>query len=359
MNALILMAVVAALYMLFALLLRHYALRGLVCTRAFPQPAYHEGDEGEMIEVVRNDRPMLIPWLRVESRTSPHILLGRQDNLNVSAGTHYCSLFTLLPYQQIRRRHRVRFLRRGAYNLGNASLTAGDLFGLNEAHREQEMDVPVLVYPRLLGDDELPAPFSRMISEIVSRRTLQQDPFLVRGIRPYRPGDPVRDIHWPASARMQETQLRQHDYTAMSRLLVVVNFQRSRHEWGDRLMDYEEGEIERLISIAATLCVRALGAGLSAGFAANMPLGEEETCAFVAPAAGPAAREAVLSGMARLRLRRVLTFPTFLNTLTRCSGLDMLLISLYDDEDIEAAMARLRRAGNQVQLCVVKGGSAS
>ena len=131
MNALILMTVVAALYLAFAMALRHFALRGLVCTRAFRQPAYFEGETGEMIEVVRNDRPMIIPWLRVESRTSPYILLGRQDNLNVSAGTHYCSLFTLMPYQQIRRRHQVRFLRRGAYNLGNASLTAGDLFGIN------------------------------------------------------------------------------------------------------------------------------------------------------------------------------------------------------------------------------------
>ncbi|MBP3655894.1 MAG: DUF58 domain-containing protein [Clostridia bacterium] len=358
MSALLLLAAVCLLYMVSTWLLHHLALRGLLLTRAFPQPAYFEGEEGEMIEVVRNDRPLFLPWLRVECRVSPHILIGRQDNLLVSADTHYSSLFTLMPYQQIRRRHRVRFLRRGVYNMGTASLTAGDLFGIHEARREQEMDVPVLVYPRLLGENELPAPLSRLMNETVSRRHLLADPFLIRGIRPYAPGDPVRDIHWPASARMNETQLRLHDHTAQCRLMVVLNFQRSAHEWSDRVMDYEEAEIEYVISMAATLCVQALRAGLSAGFAANMPLTGAETCTVVEPAAGSAAQEAVLSAFARLRLRRVLTFPTFLDSLEGYSGLDMILLSRYDDEKIQASMERLRRAGNQVSLHVVKGGDA-
>ena len=358
MNAAILLCVMAGLYVVSVILLRSFALKGLICTRTFSQPAFFEGDEGEMIEVVRNDRPMLVLWLRVESRVSPHIRLGRQENLNVSDFTHCCSLFTLMPYQQIKRRHKVRFLHRGAYDLGSASLTAGDLFGLIEAHREQEMSVRVLVYPRLLDESELPSPLTMLMDETVARRQLLTDPFLVRGIRPYQIGDPVRDIHWPATARMNEPHVRLHDYAARSRLLVVLNFERKESQWGDRLMDYEQDEMEHEISIAATLCVRAISMGLSAGFAANMPVGDDQQSAFYPPEGGEQTKERLLSAFARLRLKRTLSFPTFLETLSDCTGLDLLVLSCYDSEDIQRELSRLRARGNQAELFLVKGGGA-
>lgn len=358
MNALILLSVLLALYALQAMLLRRIGLRHLTCTRSFSRPAYFAGDEGELIEIVRNDRAMIIPWLRVESGVSPHIRFGRQENLHVSDKTHTCSLFTLMPYQQIRRRHHVTFLRRGAYNLGSTSLTVGDLLGLCEAHREQEMDVPVLVYPRLLDSSAMPQPLIRLLHEAVSRRQLLCDPFLFRGIRPYLPGDPVRDIHWPATARTGEAQLRLHDPSAKSQLLVVLNMERTSAQWGERLMDYEQEEIEYEISMAATLCMQALDQGQCAGFAANMPIGDNRESAFVAPGSGAPAREALLAAFAQLRLVRTLSFPTFLARLGAHRDLDMMILSCYDSEEIQAAIQTLRSGGNQVQLYLVKEGSA-
>lgn len=355
MNALMILAVLAALWGLFGLLLQKFALKGLACTRKFSRPAAFAGEEGELIEVVRNDRPMLIPWLRVESRVSPYLRLGRQDNLRLSGDMYYCSLFTLLPYQQIRRRHRVTFLHRGEYNLGRASLTAGDMLGMFQVSRDQVMDAPVLVYPRLLDEREIPAPLARLIEETVSRRHLLTDPFLVRGIRPYQPGDPVRDIHWPATARAGEPQLRLHDYTAQLRLLVVFNGERRDGQWGDVLMEYEADSIEYVISLAATVCVRALRAGLPVGFAANIPRGEEKTPTVLPPAGGAAREEELLTAFARLTAVRALAFPLFLETLEDFSGLDILVLSCYDSADIQAGLDELRRRGNNVSLYVLEG----
>ncbi|MBQ8556535.1 MAG: DUF58 domain-containing protein [Clostridia bacterium] len=362
MSVLTILAVLLALYCLSGRLLTRQGLSGLQCTRAFSRPAVFEGETGEMVEVVRNDRPMLIPWLRVESHISPHLQLGRQDNLHVSGSRYYSSLFTLMPYQQVKRRHRVRFLRRGVYDLGNASLSVGDVLGFFQASREQMMHVPVLVFPRLLDERELPQPLSLMLGEIASRRQLLTDPFLVRGIRGYQIGDPVRDIHWPATARMGETQVRVFDHTARIRLMVILNVQRKDAQWGDHLMDYEEGEIEYGISVAATMCIRALRSGLSAGFAANMPLGEEKVSTVLLPGGGAAREEELLTAFARLTILRTLSFPLFLETLTDLTDMDIVVLSCYDSEEIQAGLARLRRQGNQVMLHILEriqqGGAA-
>ncbi len=350
MSILVILCVLIGVYSVIGVLLTKFGLRGLQCTRAFSRPAVFEGDEGEMVEVVRNDRPMLIPWLRVESHISPHLRLGSQDNLHVSGSRYYCSLFTLLPYQQIKRRHRVKFLHRGVYDLGNASLSVGDVSGFFQATREQQMHVPVIVFPRLLSDSELPQPLSMLLGDVTSRRQLLTDPFLVRGIRDYHPGDPVRDIHWPASARMGQTQVRIFDHTARMKLMVILNVQRKDTQWGDHLMEYEEGEIEQGISIAATMCVRALRNGLAAGFAANMPFGEGHESVVMLPDGGAAREEELLTAFARLTVVRTLAFPLFLETLTDLTDMDVLVLSCYDSPDVQAGLERLRRQGNQVTL---------
>lgn len=357
MNVLVVLLVFVALCAGYGFLLGRVGLKGLTCTRAFSRREAFEGEEGELVEVISNDRPLIVPWLRVESRVSRHLQFGRQENLDVSGSMYHKSLFTLMPYQRVTRRHRVRFLRRGEYNLGSASLTAGDLTGFFQCSREQRLDAPVTVYPRLLDDRDLPMPFSRLIGEWMLERQLQRDPFLINSLRPYRPGDPVRDIHWPATARMGEPYVRVHDFSAQTRLMVVLNAQMKESQW-DNLMEYEQETIEREISVAATLCVRALRAGLTAGFAANMPVGASEASAVLPPSGGEAREEELLTAFARLRILRTRSFNTFLEELRALSGLDMIVLSPYDSEALQVRLEALRARGNTVRLFVVEGGAA-
>ena len=356
MTVLVFLAAVALLYGVWCLTIRR-GLKNLSCTRSFSRPDAFEGEEAEVVEVVRNDKPIIIPWLMVESRISPYLRLGRQDNLHVSGEMHYCSQFTLMPYQQIRRRHRVRFLHRGEYNLGNASLTAGDLLGFSKFQRTQELSAPVLVYPRLIADDELPIPMSRMLGDLTRRVQLLQDPFLVRGIRPYLPGDPVRDIHWPATARTGEAQVRVHDYSARTKLLVILNVQKQELQWHDHISE-EDGEfVEKAISLAATVCIRGLREGLCVGFAANMPVEDPRESTVLLPAEGAAREEELLTTFARLKILRTQNFPAFLDSLASLTGMDMVILSPYDSESIQAGIAELRRNSNQVTFYKYQGGS--
>ncbi len=329
-------------------------LNRLTCQRSFSQSAAFAGEEGELIEVVRNDTPVIIPWLRVETNISRYLQLGRQENLQVSGKMYYCSFFTLMPYQQIRRRHKVKFLRRGSFDLGNAALGAGDLLGVVEFQKQQKLSTPMLVYPRLLNEEEVPLPITRYLGELTRRRQLLTDPFLVRGIRPYQPGDNIRHIHWAATARTGEAQVRVHDYSARTRLLVVLNVQYQDIQLSNYIPDEESDAVEQGLSMAATICLTALKNGLAAGFAANMPQGEGKESCLLLPADGYDQSERILSDLARLTITCTEKFPALLENLCQNQGLDILILSRYDSESIQTAIQKLRQAGNQVELTVLQ-----
>ena len=114
MNVWVLALALIVLALLQNFILRHFALRGLKYARRFSVPAAFEGETVHLTEVLRNDRPLFIPWLRAESRLSPYLRFGRQENLAVRGEMYHKSVFTLRPFQQITRRHTVTLLHRGA-----------------------------------------------------------------------------------------------------------------------------------------------------------------------------------------------------------------------------------------------------
>ena len=353
MNILIVIIVFFVLCLIYGKILEKIGLMGLACSRTFSKKTFFEGESGELVEVISNDRPVLVPWLRIESRISGHLQFGQQENLDISGSIYHKSLFILMPYQRITRRHRVTFNHRGVYDIGNATLTAGDVSGIFQCSRSQKFNVPVTVYPRLIEEEDLPMPLSRLMGEAMVQRQLLRDPFLVNNIRTYQPGDPVRDIHWPATARTGDLHVRVHDFSAQTRLMVVINAQIKHNQWAD-IMDYEQHIIEREISLAATLCVHALKNGLTAGFCTNMRYDNCEESTVIMPAGGDAREEELLTAFAHLKVVRTLQFITFLESLAALSGLDFVVLSCYDHPDIQTRLEALRQRGNTVKFFLVE-----
>lgn len=342
------------MYVLGTLLIRR-GMKNLTCRRSFSRTEVFEGESGELVEVVRNDGPYIIPWLRVESYISPNLRLGKQDNLHVGSATFYRSCFTLMPYQQIRRRHHVEFLRRGVYDLGNASMGAGDLLGLTRFWKDQQLNTPVTVYPRVLDPEQMPYPLSRMMGELVTKNRLLQDPFLVRGIRPYQPGDLVRDIHWQASARTEELQVRVHEHTVCTRLLVVLNAQCSDNQWDDYIKEEDIPAVEEGIRLTASMCIHALRGGLAAGFATNLPQKRQGESTWRLPSEGTAWEETLLESFAHLQLHCSEKFVPMLEKMEQLTDTDILVLSPYESESIHGAMEKLRGQGNQVSFYKLEG----
>ena len=244
------------------------------------------------------------------------------------------------------------------YDAGSVALTAGDLFSIVRGERQLETDCRIVVYPRILSDDELPDPAHRWLGDAVVKRWIMPDPFLVNGIRDYRAGDSVRDVHWRASARTGELRVKVRDFTSDPRAMVILNVQTSAQQWADVGLQDEE-TVEQAIRIAATICVRALRFGMDAGFATNACLqgmmGSGEGI-LIPSKGGNAQKDRLLDAMAKMLLHRELNFHTFLNGLTDLHGEDILILSFYDSDEIREEMRRLEANGNHASLLLMKRG---
>jgi len=79
-------------------------------------------------------------------------------------------------------------------------------------------------------------------------RRVTTDQADVRGVRPYRPGDPIRGIHWRSTARRGELMVREYDAAPSPELVLVVE------PWlPAEPTETEREQLEAALSLAVTI----------------------------------------------------------------------------------------------------------
>lgn len=347
---------VVLIYGFIAFLYHSRALKGIRYNRTFSERAVFEGDTVEMVEVISNAKLLPLPWLRLESSMSTGLTFGRQSNLTIHAGDIYqnhSSLFYLRSYRQITRRHEILCSRRGQYRLESATMTTGDPLGINTRFKQFPLNLELLVYPRILSLPELPLPNHSWLGELPVRRWIGEDPFLISGIRQYRPGDSLGSINWKATARTGELQVHHHDYTADHRLMICLNLEVSDSMWRT-VTDPER--IELGLRYAATVAEYARRSGLAAGFLCNARLADgPRESVRIAPAVSSDQLTLLLEAMARLVLDRTVSMVRMLEMELAAGGTDMdyLIISCHQGEKLRELAEQLRLNGNGVEWMII------
>ena len=67
--------------------------------------------------------------------------------------------------------------------------------------------------------------FRHMTGSCTTNVPLFEDPFLSGGVREYTPEDSMRKIHWKASARMGNWQVKTAEYTASTPVVILLNLE--------------------------------------------------------------------------------------------------------------------------------------
>ena len=296
---LLLIGVLALLVGLLTRLWSRFGLRRLRYERRLAHDRAVVGDSVPLDLVVRNEKLLPLPFVRSDDFVTDDLTLReravtRTDRPGLAMIDEAWSIGW---FQQVVRHRHVLAERRGIYRFGPVRLRVADLFGRDAAMSEGADPALLLVRPRTLPirmvDGRDPT-----IGERQARRGLHEDPALYAGIRPFQQGDPLRRVHWRASARLGRPVSRRYDPAQERHALVVLDVQTmDEPHW---VMAFDEALAEGLVVVAGSLARRLLADGVACGVAAAAWTGTLAQLAFLAPGAGPDQLGRVTDLLARL-----------------------------------------------------------
>ncbi|GIN56114.1 DUF58 domain-containing protein [Lederbergia ruris] len=321
--------------------------------RSFSKEAVFTGESIEMVDEIANKKLLPVPWLRLESKIDANLQFQKRSNLDNevhAGGDFHRTLFSLMPYQQVRRRQMLTCQKRGHYRFETVSLTTGDIFGFGQVFKSVPSKAEIIVYPRLVSIDDIPLPTHSWLGDVVVRRWIMEDPFLIAGVREYSAGDPLNTINWKATARAQAMQVSQKDFSADHHLMIYVNFNQTEDIWRPIV---DEPLMEKAISYAASIAQYALDNGIDTGFGCNSYFNEMDKQPIrIDPANGGQHLLYLLETMAKLKIGSSTYFDFFLkDELEReIEGTDILIITAIVTKKMNEYIKQLEARGNSVEI---------
>ncbi len=162
-------------------------------------------------------------------------------------------------------------LRRGRRSTTSIEVRTAAPFGVAERRRTLPVRAETLVLPRVVALGPLPFvdPVGTADPAIHSSPRRGTGPEYL-GIREYRPGDSMRRVHWPSTARHGAVMVREFEEERTRRLLVVVDTERDGDEPGAL-----GTPLDRCCTVAASIASAALAHGHGARVVAATGSGVE------------------------------------------------------------------------------------
>ena len=203
------------LLVLFIFALNQWTLRTFAYTQSLDVTEAVKGSETALHLSIRNEKPFPLSMMKVDVE-----MAAPSENTQVS--------FSLLPFTGKEFDFKVAMPYRGVYPIGITTMRITDIFGLLpmgfdmrklKYYRQPELTV----YPRAETPDSL---YADMADEkLFGERYLHasESGSSISGARAYRPGDPLKQIHWKKSAQHGELFVKQYEQPARENVAVFID----------------------------------------------------------------------------------------------------------------------------------------
>lgn len=118
---------------------------------------------------------------------------------------------------------------RGWFPLGPTQVESGDIFGLYSQVKTFSTHQRLLVIPYMFDIQFFLAPFGILPGgHTVRDKTLEVTPYAA-GVREYVPGDTLKRIHWPSSARKQTLIVKEFEKDPLAEVWIFLDARKSAH----------------------------------------------------------------------------------------------------------------------------------
>jgi uncharacterized protein (DUF58 family) len=214
--------------------------------------------------VIANKKPFPMPWLEVRLALPD----GIDPEPRVEAGMPRGSVgagFAPRAHERVTLTFRLRATQRGAYELGPLRLRSGDWLGFTSVDSIVDPGSSIVVYPTPLSVVDHHRPSLRPLAETATKRGLLPDPLRFRGVREHRSGDPRKEIHWKASARLGSLQTKMYEPATSLDAVFLLNVATYDQYW----IQADPEAAETVISATAELIRLAADAGRQVGLVTN------------------------------------------------------------------------------------------
>ncbi len=326
------------------------SLRRVEYERRFDRQYAFPGESVEMTVRITNRKLLPLTWLEINDEV-PMALPLVEGMLMPTHSPQIGTLNNVLSlrwYERVSRRYELECTGRGVYTLGPVHLKSGDLFTLFEAQEIRELAEQIIVYPRIWSLMDLGLPPKGPFGEQKARKRLLEDPLRTVGVRDYHPEDDLRHVHWKATARKGELQVRTFEPVATLSLVVFLNVSTLEHNWQGVLPEL----FEQTISVAASIATWAVGQKYKVGLVANgcMPLSDQPI--RIPVGRSPDQLVTILESLAFVTSFATLSIQELLRRESPRVpwGATLTVVSAVVTEGLVTTIRRLREAGRQVAL---------
>ncbi|MBI2955558.1 MAG: DUF58 domain-containing protein [Chloroflexi bacterium] len=338
-----------------SLLWERYCLTAVEYRREFSQKRVFFGEEIVLTVEVVNRKPLPLAWLEVEDEI-PQGLVPLDARVSSSAKVGRGVLKNLLSlrwYERVRRHYRIRCEARGYHSFGPTRLRSGDIFGFYNKESSTPGEDRLTVYPRVLPISRFGLPSWNPFGDLKLRQWMFEDPSRPFGVRDFVYGDSPRRIHWKATARTQQLQVKLYEPTASYRLVIFLNLNTYGSFWW--FQGSEPGLLELAISAAASVANWAIEQGHQVGLSANSPEHWSGDVIRIPPSRDPEQMARILESLARVLPFATMSFEALLRLDSHDLpyGSTIVVVTAVLGKDTMAELVTLKATGHRLAVVFV------
>lgn len=358
-SGLLLITLLAATAICLAWLWNRFVLQRVEYAREFTERRAFAGERVSVSVMVTNHKALPVPWLRVDDVFPNSLsLIDHQLRPSGAPGRAFLShLVSLGPRERVRWTYEIDCAQRGFYFFGPTEIRSGDVFGIFS--RRQRLKAPgrLIVYPRVRPLPELGIPGRHPFGEKRIERHLVEDPSRTIGVRDYSPEDNIKRIHWKASARHADLQVKVYEPTITQQLVVFLNVASFAQTWKGIIPE----RLEQAISVAASIAYHATERRFAVGLVANGCVPHSDQPIKVLPSRAPDQLTRVLEALAAVTGYATTDIEKLIASQTPrlVLGATLVVITTVVTESLLARMLRLRDAGRRLVLVSMDPGFQS
>ena len=348
-----LLIVVGVLVLLIWITGKHwprYAFRRLTYSRRLERRRAFIGDVLDYYITVDNDKILPMIWLDISDTFPLGLQTGGTFRRGVGAEAELDHRITtsLLPYQRVTWRYRVRCRVRGYHRIGPARLRSGDMFGLTSAEQHVTDVEYLLVYPRIVDLRQMMNLWERPLGASRGQRFIQDDPSRFVGLRDYLPSDPLKRIDWKATARHGKLESRVFEPAATRYMLIALNARTGDAAW----QGSNRRLFERAVTVAASVAEHACREDYTFSLVSNAIASYSSKWMSVAPGSGSLQLESVLESLAMAGPFWVTELSSVLREESHSlvSGATVVLVTALLSQVVVNEAEEIRRRGHHVMI---------